>query len=158
MSAFRRPAATELAGRGALLFSLAVLALFAYAAYEMNTGFTTRARLFGNTIIIPALILAGAQVVREVRRVQPLVVPREAAFTRAALVWATGFFVSMALIGLAVTIPLFTLLYLRFSAQEAWAKAAVYALAVWVFVDLLFVRLLHVPLPGGAIPLPAIAN
>jgi hypothetical protein len=156
MRSWRTLAALD--GRGALLFSLAVLAVFAYAAYEMNTGFSTRARLFGNAIIVPALVLAIAQVIREVLRARPRLVPPEAAFTRSAIVWGAGFFAALWALGLAITIPLFALVYLRLAAGEAWPKAAAYALLAWLFVELTFVRLLHIPLPGGAIPLPAIAN
>jgi hypothetical protein len=150
--------AAGLDGRGALVFSGAVLVVFAYAAYEMNTGFTTRARLFGNAIIVPALVLAALQVVRELRRRQPLSMPPEAALTRSALLWGVAFFVLLWALGLAVTIPLFSFVYLRWAAREAWPKAAAYALLAWIFVEVSFVRLLHVPLPGGVIPLPGLAN
>jgi hypothetical protein len=145
-------------GRGALLFSVLVLALFAYAVYEINTSFTTRSRLFGNALIVPALVLAVAQVVRELRRVAPLAVPAEAAFTSSAVAWAAAFFVSLWALGLAITIPLFAIVYLRVAAMEAWPKTALYALAAWLFVELVFNRLLHVPLPGGVIPLPGVTN
>lgn len=147
-----------LAGRGALLFSLAVLAVLAYAAYEINTGFTTRARLFANAITVPALVLAAFQVAREARRVIPLPVPSEAVVSRSAFIWAIAFFVSMWTIGLQLTIPLFALVYLRLAAGEAWPKAALYAAIAWLFVELTFVQTLHIPLPAGAIPLPAITN
>lgn len=153
-----RPPLSRLNGRGALLFSLAMLAIFVYAAYEMNTGFSTRARLFGNTFIVPALVLAVTQVVREVRRIHPMAVPPEAAFVPSSFTWGAAFFVFMWAVGLAVTIPLFAFVYLRLAAREAWPKAAAYAFLAWLFVDLVFIRLLHVPLPGGAIPLPAITN
>jgi uncharacterized membrane protein len=154
----RTPHVRALDGRGALLFSLGVLVVFAYAAYEMNTSFTTRSRLLGNVLIVPALLLAIAQVVREVRRAHPLPVPEEAAFTRSALGWAVAFFVSLWAIGLAITITLFSVVYLRLAAGEAWPKAVAYGFAAWLFLELLFVRLLHVPLPGGAIPLPGVTN
>lgn len=148
---------SALAGRGGLIVALAVLAIFVYAAYEIQTGFATRARLFGQALVIPALTLAAAQVIREARRLGMRVeVPREAAFSRSALAWVAAFFVSLWTIGLVPAVPLFALVYLRFAAGEGWAKAAAYALAAWLFVELLFIRLLHVPLPGGAIPLPGI--
>ncbi len=157
MSLPRSPT-TPLSGRGALIFSVAVLGVFAYAAYEINTGFATRARLFGNMLIIPALVLATAQVVRELRRAHPLPVPPEAAFTGSALGWGVAFFASLWALGLVATIPLFAFVYLRLAAREAWPKAAAYAFLVWLVVELLFIRLLHVPLPGGAIARPGIAN
>lgn len=149
---------SALDGRGALLFSLFVLGLFIYAAYEINTSFTTRSRLFGNALIVPALLLALAQVVREVRRADPLAVPSEAAFTRSAVAWAAAFFLSLWALGLAITIPLFAIAYLRLAATEAWPRTILYALAAWLFVELVFNRLLHVPLPGGVIPLPGVTN
>lgn len=145
-------------GRGALVMSVAVLVVVAYAAYEMNTAFSTRARLFGNALILPALVLAALQVVRELRRTQPPAVPPEASFTQSALVWGVAFFVSLWAIGLAITIPVFSFIYLRWAAREAWPKAAAYGLVAWLFVETSFVRLLHIPLPGGVIPLPGITN
>lgn len=158
MSATEPAIHSDQAGRGPLLFSVAVLAVFLYAAYEMNTGFSTRARLFGNLIILPALGLALAQVIRELRRTHPLRVPPEGTFTRSALTWAAGFFVSLATLGLHLTIPLFTILYLRYFAGEAWAKAVIYAAVAWIFVEGVFVRLLHIPLPGGIVAWPLIAK
>jgi hypothetical protein len=143
-------------GRGALLVAIAVLAIFAYAAYETQT-WSSRSRLFATTIAVPALALAAAQVLREIRVlgvVRP--VPPEAAVVRSAVVWAAAFFVSLAMLGFALTVPLFALVYLRFAAGERLPYAAAYGIGAWLFVELLFVRLLHVPLPAGAIPLPAI--
>ncbi|HEV8534366.1 MAG TPA: tripartite tricarboxylate transporter TctB family protein [Candidatus Limnocylindria bacterium] len=143
-------------GRGALLVAVAALAIFAYVAYETQT-WSTRSRLFATTIAIPAIALAAAQVVREVRSLAlPRIVPAEAAVTRSALVWAVAFFVSLWVLGLIVTVPLFAFVYLRFAASERWLFAAAYGLASWLFVEIIFVRLLHVPLPAGAIPLPVI--
>lgn len=149
-------ARTVLAARGALLFSLVILVVLAYAAYEINTGFTTRARLFANAVAVPALVLALFQVIREARRIVPLPVPPDAAVTRSALIWSVAFFVSMWTIGLQLTIPLFAFVYLRVAAGEAWAKAVAYSAIAWLFVEVLFVRFLHISLPAGAIPLPAI--
>jgi hypothetical protein len=143
---------------GAVLFSLVMFAVLAYAAYEVNTAFTTRARLFANVIALPALVLAAFQVIREARRVIPLPVPPDAVVSRSALIWAVAFFVSMWMIGLALTIPLFAFVYLRLAAGEAWPKAAAYAAIAWLFVELTFVQTLHIPLPAGAIGLPAIIN
>lgn len=153
-----RSVTTVLRGRGALLFSVALLVVFAYAAYEMNTSFSSRARLFGDVIVVPALLLAASQVVRELRRAQPLPVPAEAAFTRAALGWGAVFLAMLWAFGLAVAIPLFALAYLHWAAGEPWVKAAVYGIVVWLFIYATFDRLLHIPLPGGAIGLPGITN
>jgi tripartite tricarboxylate transporter TctB family protein len=156
VSAVAQRASELVRGRGALLIAIAVLAIFAYAAYETQT-WSTRSRLFATTIAVPALALAAAQVYREVRQLGVTrAVPPEAAVGRSALVWAVAFFVSMAVLGFAVTVPLFAVAYLRFAAGERWPHAVAYGIAAWLFIWLLFVRLLHVPLPAGAIPLPAI--
>ena len=145
-----------LRGRGALLMAIAVLAVFVYVAYETQT-WSTRSRLFATTIAVPAIALALAQVVREARAAGvPRIVPTEARVTHSALVWATAFFVSLWMLGLLVTVPLFTVTYLRFAAGERWPYAAAYALVALLFIVLVFDRLLHIPLPAGAIPLPAI--
>lgn len=154
----RAPFALTRGARGALLFSVVILAIFAYAAYEMNTSFTSRARLFGNVIVAPALALALAQVVRELRRAAPTAIPVEAVFSTASMAWSAAFLVVLWLVGLAVTVPLFSFVYLRAAAREAWPRAALYGLATWLFIEVLFVRLLHVPLPAGVIALPAIMN
>lgn len=146
------------AGRGALLVSLVVLAVFVYALWEIQTQWSTRSRLFGTVIAVPAIAVAAAQAIREARRRLPAAVPKEAAFTRSALAWATGFFALVWAIGFEATVPIFALAYLRLGSGESWAKAAVYAVATLLFVELLFVRLLHVPLPPGAIPLPGITS
>lgn len=143
---------------GGLAISIAVLAVFLYVGYETQT-WATRARLFATTLAAPAILLAAAQVIREARRAGiPRLVPPEAAFTRSAIVWAAAFFVSVAVIGLVPTIPLFAIVYLRLAAGAGWAKVAAYAVLAWLFVEVLFIRLLHIPLPAGAIPLPAITQ
>ena len=141
---------------GGLVISIAVLAVFLYVAYETQT-WAVRSRLFATTLAVPGVLLAAAQVIREARRAGiPRPMPPEAALTRSAVVWAALFFVSLASIGLVPTIPLFALVYLRVAAGEPWAKAAAYAASAWLFVEILFIRFLHVPLPAGAIPLPAV--
>lgn len=156
MSALARRAGGWTRGRGALLVAIAVLAIFLYVAYETQT-WSTRSRLFATTIAIPAILLAIAQVVREARTLGvPVALPPEAAVSRTALVWAGAFFVSLWVIGLVYTVPLFTVAYLRVAAREPWPYAVAYAIVALAFIVLVFGRLLHVPLPAGAIPLPAI--
>jgi hypothetical protein len=150
------PALALVRRSGALLVALAVLAIFIYVAYETQT-WSTRSRLFATVLAVPAIALALAQVVREARSLDvPRIAPPESVVTRSALVWAVAFFVSLWMLGLLVTVPLFAVAYLRFAAGERWPHAAIYGVVAWLFVELVFVRLLHIPLPAGAIPLPAI--
>lgn len=146
------------AGRGALIVSVVVLAVFVYALWEIQTQWSTRSRLFGTVVAVPAIVIAAAQVIREARRRMPVSVPKEAAFDRSALAWAVGFFVLVWAVGFEPAIPIFALAYLRFAAGEGWAKAAAYAVVTLLFVELLFVRVLHVPLLPGVLPLPGITS
>jgi hypothetical protein len=156
MTAFADRTVALLRGRGALLVAVAVLAIFLYAAYETQT-WSTRSRLFATTIAVPAIALALVQVIREARSSRlPRMVPPEALLTRSAVVWAGAFFVSLAMLGLGVTVPLFAVAYLKVAAHERWLHSAAYGFAAWLFIEVVFVRLLHVPLPAGAIPLPVI--
>ncbi len=68
-----------------------------------------------------------------------------------AVGWMAGFFVMLWLLGALVTVPLFTVMYLLAASRESPVMAGVYAVAAWLFVYGLFDRLLHVPLPAGAL-------
>ncbi len=141
---------------GALVTALAVLAVFLYAVYEIQTGWSPRSRLFALTITIPAVALAAAQVARELRRLGVArAVPAEANVGRSAIAWFAGFFASLWLVGVMTTIPLYSAAYLRFAAGEAWPKAVAYAFVAWTFAYVLFVAFLHIPLPTGVLRLPA---
>ena len=67
-----------------------------------------------------------------------------------AVGWMAAFFVMLWLLGALVTVPLFTVMYLLAS-RESPVMAGCYAVAAWMFVYGLFDRLLHVPLPAGAL-------
>lgn len=69
----------------------------------------------------------------------------------AAVGWMAAFFVMLWLLGMLVTVPLFALVYLLAASRESPVLAGIYALASWVFVYGLFDRVLHVPLPPGAL-------
>jgi TctA family transporter len=69
----------------------------------------------------------------------------------AAVAWMAAFFTMLWLLGALVTVPLFALLYLRVASRETAGVASAYALAAWLFVYGLFDRLLHLPLPSGAL-------
>ncbi len=74
-----------------------------------------------------------------------------------ALSWMGAFFAMLWLLGALVTVPLFALLYLLAASRESPVLAGSYALASWLFVYGLFDRVLHTPLPAGAL-LTAIGN
>jgi uncharacterized membrane protein YedE/YeeE len=66
-----------------------------------------------------------------------------------SLAWLAGFFVALYVVGIFVAAPVFTVLYLRFSARASWLLSAVYALVVGVVLYLSFVVFLDLPTPEG---------
>jgi TctA family transporter len=75
----------------------------------------------------------------------------------AALGWMATFFVMLWLLGALITVPLFAMVYLVAASRESPLLAGGYALASWLFVYGLFDRVLHTPLPAGAL-LSALGN
>ncbi len=57
----------------------------------------------------------------------------------------------MWLLGALVAVPLFALAYLLAVARQSPVLAGSYALVSWTFVYGLFDRVLHIPLPAGAL-------
>jgi TctA family transporter len=70
---------------------------------------------------------------------------------REGIAWMAAFFLMFWGLGALVTVPLFALVYLRLASRQPVLPACVYAAASWAFVYGLFVRLLHIPLPPGAV-------
>jgi hypothetical protein len=64
-----------------------------------------------------------------------------------AIGWMAAFFVTLWLLGMLVTVPLFALVYLLVASRESPVLAGSYALLSWAFVYGLFDRLLRIPLP-----------
>jgi len=85
-------------------------------------------------------------------------VPLRLILIRAAVFfgWLLSFMASMALIGLIPTIPLFVIAYMRAENQEPWKLVIPQAVALTVFVYILFDQLLTIPWPptllGDLIP------
>jgi hypothetical protein len=69
----------------------------------------------------------------------------------AAVGWMGSFFLMLWLLGAFVAIPLFATLYLLVASRESPWMALGYAFVCWLFVYGLFDRVLHVPLPRGAL-------
>ncbi len=66
-----------------------------------------------------------------------------------SLSWIAGFLVALYVAGIFVAAPLFTILYLRFSARASWVLSVVYAVVVGVLLYLSFVVFLDLPTPEG---------
>jgi hypothetical protein len=65
--------------------------------------------------------------------------------------WMAGFFLMLWLLGALVTVPLFAVAYLLTVSRRSPVLAGTYALVSWIFVYGLFDRVLHIPLPAGAL-------
>ncbi|MCS0497259.1 tripartite tricarboxylate transporter TctB family protein [Ancylobacter mangrovi] len=67
--------------------------------------------------------------------------------------WIVFFFVGLYTVGLLVTLPVFTVLYLRIVAKASWLVCLLYVLGTAGLIYLLFDLLLHLPLPEGVFPI-----
>jgi hypothetical protein len=68
-----------------------------------------------------------------------------------ALAWVAGFFVSLYVLGVYVTAPLFTVLYLRLSAHASWRLSVIYSVVVGAVLYGVFETLLGLPTPEGVL-------
>ncbi|MDQ2633476.1 MAG: tripartite tricarboxylate transporter TctB family protein [Pseudomonadota bacterium] len=67
--------------------------------------------------------------------------------------WIAAFFIGLHLFGLLVALPVFTVFYLRVVAKASWLTCFLYVLGTAGLIYLLFVAVLHLPLPEGIIPI-----
>ncbi|HXJ01100.1 MAG TPA: tripartite tricarboxylate transporter permease [Micropepsaceae bacterium] len=65
--------------------------------------------------------------------------------------WMVGFLVSMALIGLIPTVPLFVILFMRVEGREPWRIVLPMAAFMCVFIYVLFDQLLAIPWPPSVL-------
>jgi hypothetical protein len=70
---------------------------------------------------------------------------------RSAVGWTALYFVMLWFLGALVSVPAFAILYLLVASRESVKMAVIYAFCCWLFIYGLFDRLLHLPLPGGAL-------
>lgn len=167
---------TERPRRGDLVLTVALLVAFV-GAYLLSLAWPFRAALFPRLLsatgaALAALELAAlairarrvADVAPAERRIGDMEAAREGDTDHsleyvfasaggrawgAALAWIGGFFISLWLLGLVPTVPLFALLYLRVAGSATWPAAVAYAAAVGAVMYLVFGRLLSVPMPTG---------
>jgi hypothetical protein len=80
------------------------------------------------------------------RDIDPVVARKR---TLAIFLWVVAFFVLILLLGFPIAVPLFVFLYLKVAGSESWTLSAALTLFSWIFIEGLFDRLLHIPLPHG---------
>ncbi len=65
--------------------------------------------------------------------------------------WMFGFFGAIWLVGYIVAIPMMVFTYLKFQSGESWALSTILTAFAFVFFYSLFVKLLNLPFPDGAL-------
>jgi Tripartite tricarboxylate transporter TctB family len=152
--------------RPAGIFSFCVLIFFCVFVYLAH-DWRPQARLYPWVIGIPMVFLAVAQVILELKGIQPKksddATPMDFQFTKEidpetakkrAIVmfsWLLGFFFSIWLLGFPIAIPLMMFTYLKFQGGESWRLSIALTVIAWVFFWGLFVKLLTLPFPEGLI-------
>lgn len=145
-----------------VLLPLAVALVAGYAVYA-SFPWPRRAALFPRLIGVPLFILALVEVCfsvfgREGARTGHAVDFEFTSHIGAQLVkkrtleiflWVVGFFLLILLLGFPIAVPLFVFLYLKLAGGESWTLATVLTFFSWLFIEGLFDRLLHIPMPQG---------
>lgn len=150
------------------LFSLVALIFFCVFVYTAQE-WRMQARLYPWAIGIPMLILAVIQFVLDLKGVKakessdgtpmdfqfrgqkemaPEVVRKR---TITMFSWLFGFFFMIYLLGYVVAIPLMVFTYLKFQSNESWVLSTTLTVIAFIFFYSLFVKLLNLPFPDGAV-------
>jgi hypothetical protein len=144
-----------------IAFSALLVLIFAYALFE-SRNWRFHARLLPWVVGVPMLFLACGQLLVAIRSKAaindevessdvadeiPLPLARKRALSIA--LWLFGLFVAIWLVGFSISIPLFTLLYLKLESQERWWLAILLSALTWLFLFSLFEWTLNVPFPKG---------
>jgi hypothetical protein len=145
-----------------IVFSALLVLVFAFAVYEAR-GWQLHARLLPWVMGLPMLVLSLSQLVLDLRKKGPVTdesgtevvgeIPLPIARQRAIsiVLWLLGLFAAIWLLGFSISVPLFTFLYLKFDSGEDWWFAALLTALTWGFFYGLFVQLLNLPFPEGAL-------
>jgi len=158
VTAFRGPSLD-----GATLWSLVLVALFAWALWQSRT-FGVRAGLFCWAVGIPGLALAIVQLARDLtgHRSRPAPettaaggadVPRAVATRRSVEIcaWIAGFWLAIWLLGFSIATLVATFLYLKAGARERWPISILLSVLGFAFVYGIFETALSVPFPPGQV-------
>lgn len=138
-----------------LFVALGIVLFFGYALYETQT-WSTRSRTYGIGVAALGLALALGLAAREGYRLRApgatgagAPAGYDAPIGLASVAWTAAFFATIGAVGLLAAVPLFSAAYLRLAARSAWPLIAVYAAVSVTFIYVVFVYLLHIPLPAG---------
>ena len=156
--------------RPGMLFTLGVMVVAAYAVYA-SRDWSLGTGLFPWFVGIPVLVLAVIQMILDTyQSFQPAKAEQTdtgdlqvdmsmgmGVVTRRAsgyFGWLLGLFFGIIIFGFFISIPLFTLLYLRFQAKEGWLLSSGFSLGAFLFCVSLFHNILHVHWPKPLLTLP----
>jgi hypothetical protein len=146
----------------ALLFTLLVAAAGLWALAQ-TAGWPVKAWLYPRVITVPLVVLALVETALVLRgresaeaepvpdiemdtSVDPTLASRR---TLNVILWIGGMFAAVLLVGFQAAVPAFVFAYLRIAGKERWVLSAALALIAVLVFHLLFVSLLHLPLPPG---------
>lgn len=150
------------------LLDVAVIVFFAYFVYEAR-DWRPQARLYPWAVGIPMLVLAVLHLVWELKgaggrpATQPPAAPVDFSFTRGVdpalarrrtlliFSWIFGFSAGIWLAGFKFAVPVFVFLYLKIQSREGWGLSLALTAAAGLLFWGLFIKLLNLPFPDGAI-------
>lgn len=148
------------------IFSFVFLIFFIVFAYEAK-DWRPQARLYPWVIGIPMVILALIQVIFDLkgyeRKQADDAAPVDFQFSQNVepelarkrtiniFVWFFGFFFGIYLLGFSIAIPLMVFGYLKIQSNEPWWLSVTLTAIAWVGFWGLFIKLLNLPFPDGAI-------
>lgn len=154
--------------RPAALFTLVVLIFFCVFVYQAK-DWRMQARLYPWAIGIPMLICAVVQFILDLKGVktkesssdgapmdfqfQQADIPDDVARKRTITMfaWMFGFFAMIWLVGYVIAIPMMVFGYLKFQSSEKWGLSIMLTAIAFVAFYALFVKLLNLPFPDGAL-------
>jgi len=156
--------------RARMLFTLAIVVFSTYAVLSAR-DWPLATKLFPWIVGIPVMILSMTQLALEIYQSRAIAVrPKEdtgdlqvdwnmgskivAAKAGNFFAWLLGFFLCIWLLGFFIAVPLYTFLYLKVQARERWLMSIGLTLATFIFFDLLFDQILHLPWPRPMIEWP----
>jgi hypothetical protein len=162
--AAKEPAQSRTGHFGApVWFTLGVIIVLALALWQ-SRNFGYRAGLFPWIIGTPTLIMALAQLTRDIYgkqrkrasgpgdaveahvEISPQLARKR---TLAIISWIIGFFLVIWLLGFTYAVPLTILLYLKLAGRESWKMTGLITFFSWLFFWALFEKTLNVPFPEG---------
>lgn len=146
---------------GQAWFALAIVMAGIWAVLA-TVGWSIQTAMYPRVVGVPLIILAVIELVLSLRgapegerqavdtalteSLTPDITMRR---TLIAFAWLIGFFLGIVLLGFPLAIPIFMVAYLRGQGREPWILSIALAAVAWLFFELIFDRVLHLPFGEG---------